>query len=728
MSNKFQLPSPSKEQIDIIINSDNNIMVNSVAGSGKTTTILHLAKTMSIAVPDERILLLTYNKKLKIETRKKIELLELRNIEAHSYHSCATRYYGGQCSDDYKMIKIVDESESNMLPKFTRIIIDEAQDMTEIYYKFVCILIRDLKRIFPNIAVKFAVIGDKFQSIFSFNGADHRFIQYADVLFSILTPVSQWKEFKLSTSYRITYQIANFLNKVVLKEDRLVAVKSGPPVDYIICDTFSNYPQQIIMGYVNSKKYRIDEIFIIAPSVKSVKSPVRKVANYLSMNKFPVFVPGSDEEPLDEDILRGKIVFSTLHQVKGLERRCIFLFGFDQSYYDFFAKNLSKSVCPNTLYVGLTRAIEKLCIFHHSKNDYLSFLDTDQLYKYANVDTKNKICVTTSKFINNNCTVSDLTRHISAKVLYDAIQFISHEDIQQISSDCISIPTKIDGIKAGDENLTETVSEINGIALATYFEYESSGNIEILNDLIKNSDPRNIPGLVIQDGQYNFNMNAENLLKLSNKYCCHRTEYVHKLNQIQKYDWLKDDQLDLAYKIMKKHISSNCKFEVPVSLKQTIRGKTIAGRIDIFDITNCTLWEIKAVNAIKYEHIIQTAIYGFLFSEMLSDPTVKKIYCGDRKLSEIKYKLFNILEGHIVEIKFDPVCVLDMLALIINAKYFENRSIEDDKFVVNITNIAQEYLKPVNNMDRRININNETVVSNVDNPVCNYIFELESLF
>ena len=196
---KFQLPNISDEQANVVAYSDNNIIVDSVAGSGKTTTILHLAKTMQdLKIPDQ-ILLLTYNKKLKLETRKKIDLLGLQNIEAHSYHSCAVKYYDHQCYDDYTMINVVNNMSNSLavtknrtlrLPSFNRIIIDEAQDLTEIYFKFICILVRDLpvdKRV-----LKFAIIGDKFQSIFAFNGADKRFIQYADVLFGAFTGITTW--------------------------------------------------------------------------------------------------------------------------------------------------------------------------------------------------------------------------------------------------------------------------------------------------------------------------------------------------------------------------------------------------------------------------------------------------------------------------------------------------------------------------------------------------------
>ena len=63
IQNPYILPSISKNQIQIVENlkQNNNIIVESVAGSGKTTTILHCATLLY----NIKILLLTYNAKLK---------------------------------------------------------------------------------------------------------------------------------------------------------------------------------------------------------------------------------------------------------------------------------------------------------------------------------------------------------------------------------------------------------------------------------------------------------------------------------------------------------------------------------------------------------------------------------------------------------------------------------------------------------------------------------------
>ncbi len=75
----------TQEQIDII-NSSGDIKINAVAGSGKTTTVIHYAKTR----PDSsRILYLAFNKSVKLEAIKKFSDKGLKNVTVETAHSLA---------------------------------------------------------------------------------------------------------------------------------------------------------------------------------------------------------------------------------------------------------------------------------------------------------------------------------------------------------------------------------------------------------------------------------------------------------------------------------------------------------------------------------------------------------------------------------------------------------------------------------------------------------------
>jgi hypothetical protein len=102
----------SKEQNNIIEQlNDYNVIVDSVAGCGKTTTNLFIAKHYNKL----NILLLTYNSKLKVETKERVKLHNIDNLGVYSYHSFTFKYYNNKGYTD-KIIK--DTITNNLKPKF----------------------------------------------------------------------------------------------------------------------------------------------------------------------------------------------------------------------------------------------------------------------------------------------------------------------------------------------------------------------------------------------------------------------------------------------------------------------------------------------------------------------------------------------------------------------------------------------------------------------------------
>jgi len=69
-----------------IINSNGNIKINAVAGSGKTTTIIEYAKARPA---NSRILYLAFNRSVKIEATKKFAEKGLSNVKVETAHSLA---------------------------------------------------------------------------------------------------------------------------------------------------------------------------------------------------------------------------------------------------------------------------------------------------------------------------------------------------------------------------------------------------------------------------------------------------------------------------------------------------------------------------------------------------------------------------------------------------------------------------------------------------------------
>lgn len=99
---------PSKEQqvaIDTLLNSNNNLIVEACAGSGKTTTILHLAQ----AAPGTKFLVLVYNRRLMLETEERVQALGLQNVTVMNYHTLGARYYTSECATDQGLKRLVQD-------------------------------------------------------------------------------------------------------------------------------------------------------------------------------------------------------------------------------------------------------------------------------------------------------------------------------------------------------------------------------------------------------------------------------------------------------------------------------------------------------------------------------------------------------------------------------------------------------------------------------------------
>jgi superfamily I DNA/RNA helicase len=114
---------------------------------------------------DKCVLLLTYNARLKDGTRAKRDGLGLTNLHVHSFHAMAARHYSPGCHDDAELLRII---ETDAPPKTTPfcyelIIIDEAQDLTPLLYRFVCKVMRDNAGAAP---CRVLLMGDERQTIF----------------------------------------------------------------------------------------------------------------------------------------------------------------------------------------------------------------------------------------------------------------------------------------------------------------------------------------------------------------------------------------------------------------------------------------------------------------------------------------------------------------------------------------------------------------------------------
>ncbi len=631
------LPPISDEQQEVVkaIGKSTNVIVESVAGSGKTTCNIYIAKSF----PTKSILLLTYNAKLKMETRDRVSALGIGNIETHSYHSFCVKYYNPKCFTDYQIINIVKTNQIQKKGfKYDLIILDEAQDISPLYHELICKIFVDNF----NPGCQICLLGDRAQSIYDFNRADARFIVFADKIFNL--NMLPWVRCTLSESYRVTTETAQFVNNCMGKNFAIKSSKSnGSKPKYLITDSFSEsiFCKQFVELKNFLKKYKPEEIFILAPSVKNEKSPVRQLENLIKKNlkNVQVYVPVSDEEKLDEQVLKNKLVFSTFHQAKGLERKVVFVYGFDDSYFKFFKKDKDPKVCPNELYVATTRALEHLVLIHGITNGYLPFLNKIALDKYATVIKDGELQLQKYQVTKTfEVSVTDLIKHLPVDVLNNCMDYLTISKVRA-KSDKINIP-----FKSEQTHGYESLGEITGTAIPSYLQYKTSGTMSIYtaslqysreNDIANgveadspdfidsddNSDEKEIKFSSPKYDLEKFNLaklKPDELLYIANYYCAKKSGFLYKIYQITNYNWLSQENLNLAYeRLLELGIGKKAKYEqyFEVVKHPELLDKRLVGYIDCVDGSN--IYEFKCVNKLENEHYLQLAVYMYMYENAI---------------------------------------------------------------------------------------------------------------
>jgi len=670
------LPIISDEQQTVInLLHENNVIVNSVPGSGKTTCALYIAKQFQF----KKVLLVTYSRKLRIETKEKVIKNGIKNMEVHSYHSFCVNYYHKRCKQDsdieYCLLK------KKMVPSnpfyFDIIIFDETQDVTPLYYIVACKIFQDNIHENKN-KVKVCIFGDEKQSIFDYKNADGRFITYGDQLYDFNN--ISFSKCKLSTSFRLTREISDFINKCMLKEDRIISTKiSGKKPKYNICDVYGNTPMNELIYIIEVLKIEYKDIFILAPSLKSTGTPVRRLENRIKNkygNKIPIFVPTSDESILDSDIIENKLVFSTFHQAKGLERKVTLVFNFDSSYFEFFKTDRCPYVCPNELYVSNSRSTEILILFHHFKKNYLPFLDRNYLEIYSDIEISRDIEIEeTSKFYKKkNTAITELIRHTRDEIFDECIKFLTITTVRDIQEK-IDIDLRI----YQQDSTVELVDDITGTAIPAFYEFTLKGEMSILKILQDNKFEDGIKNIEKKNNNLNsINLNDKirirDLLYISNCFNAFVSGYIFKIDQITEYNWINKHQLRQCLNRMNQlNISKNAEFEKSLlSSEPEIKNIFLSGSVDCVDDNN--VYEFKCTEKLENKHIIQLALYMYL-----------------NKNEETNYYLYNILTGEKLKIECEQTKLKQIVDKLIQTKYAKNELINDDIFLENMLKLKKEY-------------------------------------
>lgn len=448
---KFILPAASEEQqavIDALVDQQTNVICEAVAGAGKTTLILNLAKQVVAKQPEAKILNLTFNERLSTSNTQKINDLGLKtNVVAKTFNAWENfpikddrkngfndvisindlvwqwakhhrrnnlldaidikKQYNGNNKDNtflknYLLILNQEIDQNQDLKTYLRdhsfqwdyVCFDEAQDIDQILWWQILILIKTQTK------AKFLILGDPYQTIYQFKGADQRFIKFADQLLKI-----PFKHLKLAHSFRISKPMADFINSVAKWDDWIIKANpnktiSDPvrlyllPPAVVAKNTFNQDHQlvfnklwDIIIDLIENQRYLPSEITFLSTfkigetiNTKGNEDDPGRADFKILIDRFKQFIVNKSHQVVNNQNGQTKILnvceqkhkgnwydlrFYSFHAYKGCENKVIIVLGNTFNELNYWT-NLKEKTYDHSnrlqkpFYVAYTRALEQL--------------------------------------------------------------------------------------------------------------------------------------------------------------------------------------------------------------------------------------------------------------------------------------------------------------------------------------------------------------------------------
>eukprot|EP00759_Apiculatamorpha_spiralis_P044250 PhF_6_TR41310/c0_g1_i3/m.62565 len=475
----MKLSDEQQAVVNAIVRGE-NVVVRAVAGSGKTTTAIEACRAYVEAHCN--CLIVTYNKLLKNDVRDKLREKAREDprwetyTEAHNFHALCNKYLwrGG---DNTAIIQGVRVNQPLISVHFySLIIVDEVQDMDSNFYELLIKIIRFGERT-DHIKPVFLLLGDPFQQIYAYRGASLEYMLRCQQYFGPYAMKPDFTRLHLSYSYRISHEMAAFINTylnpiqflnargvVLSDQDKEVLTwwepgisasptRSAEPASfqYLTAD-WSNYHH---VSEVASNLFDCHGNTNFVFLVRSTKPSRNPGINYRTPLQRIVadFGKGDDENwyvPIDEDfcdhedvtVTSQKRRAYTFHAFKGKEADAVLVLGLD-AFLERYDKLKGPLPAFNAVYVACTRARTSLVVVQWNPKPYitrrLSMIERGEL-----VDD----------FADNECIAPT-----PLQLEYTVKNLLEHNRVCEVL-DCVGTPGGVD-VKALDQEKITGLKKAN---------------------------------------------------------------------------------------------------------------------------------------------------------------------------------------------------------------------------------------------------------------------------
>jgi len=649
--------SQEQEKIVQAAKDGKNIVCNAVAGSGKTSTVLEIAKQLE----SKKILQITYNRKLKQEVRKKVKEANIENMRVTNYHALCLRYYDDHT--DNGMIDIIRGNKTyTSIPEklYDLLIIDEAQDMTPEYYQFLRVFSKT--HCIPNFQL--IILGDDMQSVYDFKLANPEYLTHAQRYW----PEHRLINLKISTSFRISPEVSECVN--LLNGYKIISsAKESLEIKVTLVSSYGcGCPKELrdLADDILSDKIRASDLMIIVPSVDCIHAT--SLVNKLSAKNIPIYRQSDSEDASNEKYAKGKVLFCTYHTCKGLERDTVVMFNFDRTYYTIYQPDKLPTKLTPTYYVGMTRALRRLYLVENG--DRLPYLSNKALGR-MNVIKSNG---TPKEFKNRpreKFTVTKLIKFLPVQILYEIDKEIAPLfSVTRAGSSYLKIKADI----TESYGRKEYVADLTGTAIGELLEYRATGNCKVLEEIEMFENSKFVSKSYIEEqlndiGELNDYLEddkrseMEYFLRLCTLHEMCRSGHICRFRQITQYDWITDRNRDKILKRLE-FIPKKSEFRRTFGRELTIKDRKISviGELDVCKLHGeyKSVVEIKCVKGISTEHKLQLLIYAWILLPLIDG------------WKEIEFSITNVMTGEILKLETDSEIIEKLAERIVQWKIIKS--------------------------------------------------------
>lgn len=317
--------------------------VNSVAGSGKTHTLVELVRALVIrdrCEPDQ-IVVCTFTRSAASELRQRLSDLGVVIKYLGTFHSISSSVLQGEISPLVSLNEmclnllryIREPPEDDAFSRLRYVVVDEAQDIDAEQYQIVEAFSER-----PGIGV-FA-FGDISQNIFGWRGSESRF--FAEFLPGHTT-------YRLSTNFRSTPEIVALANHSISGEATMRACSESGARPYFSMRPTANDERRVIA-------MQIERDIAEGRGTIAVLSRTRRALAYIreELMRRGILVT--------ERVRENRVSVMTLHSAKGLEWDVVYMASCNDSTFP-NAKDPDSLLEERRLWhVGVTRARRRLVV------------------------------------------------------------------------------------------------------------------------------------------------------------------------------------------------------------------------------------------------------------------------------------------------------------------------------------------------------------------------------